>query len=505
MRVLLDTNILIHRESDRVDREDIGTLFRALDAIRAEKCVHPLSIAEISRHANPEVVRAFKVKLESYHVLRTVAPESSETSALGAGDHTENDRTDTALLREVAAGRIDTLITEDRGIHAKARAAGLSASIFTIDSFLEKVTAENPPLADYRVLSVKKTHFGEVNLRDGFFDSFRHEYKEFDRWFNRKADELAYCCTDESGRLVAFLYVKREGPTENYADISPPFGRAERLKIGTFKVTANGQKLGERLLKIVFDNALLYGVDEIYVTAFGRSTDEERLLNMLGEWGFTHHGTKTSPNGVEQVYARNFQPTFNPDDPRLSYPYLSTRTRKFIVPIYPAYHTELIPDSILNTESPADFVESKPNRNAISKVYVSRSINRALRPGDTIVFYRTKSDDGPAHYTSVATTIGIVQEVLDYFASKTDFIKACRKRSVFTDGELAAHWDRNQGSRPFVVNFLYAYSLPTRPNLVTLEEAGIIRKAPRGFESISTESFKKLLEVSHANKRIVVD
>ena len=505
MRVLLDTNILIHREAERVDREDIGTLFRALDAIKAEKCVHPASIEEIGRHGNPEVVRTFKVKLDSYHVLKTLAPETSETAGLGVGDRTENDRTDTALLREVAAGRVDALITEDRGIHAKARTAGLSASVFTIDSFLEKVNAENPPPADYQVLSVKKTHFGEVNLRDEFFDSFRSEYKDFDKWFNRKADEITYCCTDEGGHIVAFLYVKREGVEENYADISPPFRKATRLKIGTFKVSANGHKLGERLLKIVFDNALLYDVDEIYVTAFGKSSEQERLLSLIGEWGFILHGTKTTLDGGEQVWVRSFRPTFDAADPRRSYPYISTQTRQFIVPIYPAYHTELLPDSILNTESPADFVESKPNRNAISKVYVSRSIERGLRPGDIIVFYRTRSGNAPAHYTSVATTLGIVQEVVDGFETKEEFIRACRKRSVFTDKELGAQWDRRAGSRPFIVNFLYAYSLPTRPNLVKLKEAGIIREAPRGFEPMSLIMFRRLLEVSNANKRVVID
>ena len=70
----------------------------------------------------------------------------------------------------------------------------------------------------------------------------------------------------ERGDLVAFLYLKREGFDENYSDISPTFNRAQRLKIGTFKVLSNGFKLGERFLKIVFDNALLYRVDEIYVT-----------------------------------------------------------------------------------------------------------------------------------------------------------------------------------------------------------------------------------------------
>lgn len=503
MRVLLDTNILIHREAARVDHEEIGTLFRALDEIHAQKCIHPGSIGEIERHGNPDVVRAFKVKLDSYHVLKTLAPATAQMAAIGANDTSDNDRLDTALLAEVAAGRVDALLTEDRGIHAKARTAGLSASVFTIDSFLEKVTAENPPPPDYKVLSVKRAHFGNVNLADSFFDSFRADYPGFDKWFNKKADETAYVCSEPDGRIVAFLYLKKEGKQEGYSNISPPFGPANRLKIGTFKVTANGNKLGERFLKILFDNARINAVDEIYVTIFERSQEHERLLKLLEDWGFVRHGKKTSGAGIEAVLVRNFRPAFNAADARRTYPYISSKTRQFIVPIYPDYHTELLPDSILNTESPADFVENKPNRNAISKVYVSRSVERHLRPGDVVVFYRTASG-GPAHYTSVATTLGVVQEVIDGFHNKADFIKACRKRSVFSDAELAKHWDWSS-NRPFIVNFLYTYSLPKRPNLAKLKDAGIIGEAPRGFEPLTTEGFRKLLEISNADQRIVFD
>ena len=76
----------------------------------------------------------------------------------------------------------------------------------------------------------------------------------FDRWFRRKADEEAYVCTEDvTGQLLAFLYIKTETQEENYSDLSPTFTPAKRLKIGTFKVVANGVKLGERFLKIVFD------------------------------------------------------------------------------------------------------------------------------------------------------------------------------------------------------------------------------------------------------------
>jgi hypothetical protein len=504
MRVLLDTNILIHREARTVVRDDIGSLFRWLDELHYIKCVHPGSLEEIKKHADSEVVRTLNIKLGSYKLLKTQAPDTPEITNLRVNDKTANDVLDTSLVAELLAGRVNALITEDRGIHRKATAVGISAAVFTIDSFLEKVTAENPALADYKILGVKKAYFGNINLQDPFFDSFRNEYVGFDAWFNCKADESAYVCTAADARIVALLYVKRERKGEDYSDISPHFAHALRLKIGTFKVISNGFKLGERLLKIAFDNAHRYQVEEIYVTAFRVTPEQDRLIRLLEDWGFKYHGTKTTRAGTEQVFVRDFRPHFDTVDPRRTYPYVSRKTRKFIVPIYPEYHTELLPDSILNTESPEDFVENKPNRNAISKVYVSRSYESRLHSG-IIVFYRTRSGDGPAYYTSVATTLGVVQDVITNIPNKSTFINACRKRSVFTDEELGKQWDYNLNRHPFVVNFLYTHSFPKRPNLKQLTDAHVIAEAPRGFEALTNAAFDQLLELAHADKSLIID
>src|SRR6185369_15365819 len=103
-------------------------------------------------------------------------------------------------------------------------------------------------LVDYKILAVKKAYFGEVNLADSFFDSFREDYAEFDKWFSKKSDEISYVCY-QNDILSAFLFVKVEDTEENYSDIIPSFGKKRRLKIGTFKVTSNGYKIGERFLK----------------------------------------------------------------------------------------------------------------------------------------------------------------------------------------------------------------------------------------------------------------
>ena len=504
MRILLDTNIIVHREASTVVRKEIGVLFNWLDRLHYTKCIHPLSINEIEKHQDPKVVATFKIKLANYTLLKTLAPESPPIRQIRFQDKDENAQNDTSLLNEVFAKRVDLLITEDRGIHSKAYTLGIGSLVFTIDDFLEKVTAEHPDLTSYRVLAVKREMFGNVNVDDPFFDSFQRDYDGFCEWFNRKADETVYVSKTNMGGIVGFLYLKVEDEFESYPDITPPFRACRRLKIGTFKVALNGFKLGERFLKIIFDNAITQKVHEIYVTIFDKDAERERLIALLSDWGFARHGHKTSKSGDEIVLVRDFSPRADPLHPALTFPYMSRRQRKFIVPIYPSYHTELFPDSILKTESPEDFEDNRSNRNALRKVYISRSLRSDMVSGDIVVFYRTASG-GPAHHTSVATTLGIIQSVITDVRSLGQFIALCRKRSVFSDEKLREFWNYNPSNRPFIVNFLYTYSLPKRPNLAKLKEERIIVDVPRGFDEISDASFARLLEISHANKSLIVD
>src|SRR5690606_32929802 len=101
------------------------------------------------------------------------------------------------------------------------------------------------------------------------------DYGGFGLWFNNKANEPIYITRNKSNnKLLSFLYLKIEEKNENYKDIQPIFQSKKRLKIGTFKVVSNGVRLGERFLKIIFDNALLNKVDEIYVSIFDKRDEQ---------------------------------------------------------------------------------------------------------------------------------------------------------------------------------------------------------------------------------------
>jgi predicted nucleic acid-binding protein len=491
MRILLDTNIFIHREAAAVVNTDIGYLFRWMDKLGFEKCVHPVSVSELLSHGDAKIRDTLAAKLGAYNVLKTTAPIAPQVSAISAQiDTNQYDINDTQILNELFCGRVDYLLTEDKKLRAKGKTLGLENKLFSVDSFLEKVTGENPEFANYDVLSIRKDYFGNIDVNDDFFSSLRNDYPGFVQWFNRKADESAYICKSEN-RIRAFLYLKVETENEPYPNIMPVFAPKRRMKVGTFKVAMNGFRLGERFMKVLFDNAIAQKVDEVYVTVFNRTLDQQRLMNLLEEFGFQYHGTKGQGNAQELVYVKSMQKYFNPAEPKLTMPYFSLSSDTYLVSIYPEYHTELFPDSILRTESPEDFVENQPHRNAISKVYISRSFFRDLKRGDNIVFYRTGG-----YYRGVVTTIGIVENVVVQIPDEKTFIDVCRKRSVFSDSKLAEHWNYESYSRPFVVNFLYCCSFPKRINLARLIELGIIadtKSAPRGFEKISSSQFETIV------------
>lgn len=501
MRVLLDTNIIIHREASRVINQDIGQLFRWIDQLGYKKCVHPLTLQELEKHKDPFVVDTMKIKLASYQILKTEAPVSPEIQIfLDTTDKSVNDIIDSKILNELFNKRVDIIITEDKNIHVKASQLGISSSVYTIDRFIQQALIEHPELVDYEVLSVRKEYFGNINLKDSFFDTFREDYPGFDNWFSKKADEIAYICT-YNNELSAFLYLKVEDEKENYSNISPGFLPKKRLKIGTLKVALNGVKIGERFLKIVFDNALRQKVEEIYVTIFDKRPGQKSLIQLLTTFGFVPHGVKNNPQGEEIVLVKKFDKVANKDNPKSTFPFIPKDTNVYLAAIYKEYHTELFPDSILKTESKMDFVENKPHRNAIQKVYISHAIERPLKTGDVLLIYRT----GGLH-KGVVTTVCIVDSVIDNIKSEEELISVCQKRTVLSTRELKDFWNRSSFNRPFVVNLLYSYSLPRRPNLKRLIELGIVEgvdKFPRGFGLITWSDFEKILKDTGSNESTI--
>ena len=497
MRALLDTNIVIHRENKRVTNYSIGHLFRWLDNLRYVKVIHPYSIDEIQKYRDPETQEVLGVKLESYNKIQTIKePDEKFLSLLNESEKVKKDFIDNTLLYEVYLGRVNILITEDRRLREKANKLGIGDNVFSINSFISTVSAENPSLIEYKMLAVRKTLFGDIEVSNSFFNSFRADYDGFDQWFLSKCDDEAYICKNDKGDILGFLYVKTEGVSENYSDIQPQFIPKRRLKAGTFKVESTGFRLGERFIKIIFDNALQRKVDEIYITMFTDRDDLTALNELLLRWGFIKHGIKFSKDKRETVLIKRMK-EYEPDfSVRKNFPNILNDRRKFILPIYPQYHTSLLPDSKLNNENEIDFLGNEPHRYALQKVYISWASNNGAEPGDIILFYRT-GEERRKKYTSVISTVAIVDEIITNIKSEDELLQLCQNRSVFSTEELKGFWRQHRYNIK-ILKFIFVKCLAKRLTLEYLWDNHIVSptKGPRSFMRLTDEQYEMIIRDS---------
>lgn len=338
-----------------------------------------------------------------------------------------------------------------------------------------------------------------VPVSDTFFDTLRADYPGFDEWLKRKGAESAYVARREDGGIDGFLYLKLEDGA--VTDVEPALVHARRLKIGTLKVNPHGTRLGERLIKKVFDHATEQNVDEIYVTVFPKHT---KLIELFTRYGFTKVGTKTGPGVVEDVMVRSLRALSG--DVTRDYPLINMSGRKFLLSLYPQWHTRLLPDSKLHTESP-DIVTDVSHTNSIHKVYLAgmKGIEQ-LRRGDLLLIYRTGDGKGPAHYRAVATSICTVEEVRDIgsFANVDELLEYCAPYSVFTEQELRGFWMNRK--YPTLLRFTYNAALKKRLTRADLIENNVIdANAYAGFATLTDVGFKVVVERGGIHASLVVN
>jgi len=341
--------------------------------------------------------------------------------------------------------------------------------------------------------------FSNIDLNDVFFDSLKQDYAEFPNWFKRKSEEGALAYVFESQGIQGFLYLKIEN--EEVTDILPALPSKDRIKVGTFKVNPHGTRLGERFLKKIFDYAVIKNIDEIYVTIFDK---HEGLLALFQRFGFDVYGSKTTQNGVESVLIK--QIGIIKDSISTSYPIIKkTGTNKFVLSIYPNFHSRLFPDSILNNEN-YDLIKDVSHTNSIYKTYICYMDLSPLRTGDNIVIYRTTDHQGPATYRSVASSVCVVEDIKTKasFANIDEYLKFCKDYSVFSEDELRGFYAR-RGANFYVLKMTYNAAFKRRIiRKQLIEDVGISPDIYWGFFKLSESQFKRILELGEVDVNIIV-
>ncbi|EEQ06161.1 hypothetical protein [Yersinia bercovieri] len=355
--------------------------------------------------------------------------------------------------------------------------------------------------------NLKYIPFSQVNFDDVFFDSLKQDYIHgFLTWIENKKssnNDYAYVLYSDSNDIEGFMYLKVETGTVD--DVEPHIIANKHLKVGTFKFNQKGTSRGQRFLKKIFDHALREKVDDIYVTVFDK---HNVLIRLFQKYGFLRYGKKTSLNGTENVLVREMNKSHIIGDIFSDYPYINNRNneKKYILSIYPKFHTRLFPDSILVTESP-DILKDVSHANSIRKIYICGMKDvELMRPNDIIVIYRTSDNKGPAHYRSVATSLCVVEKVknINSFVSEKEFIDYCFKFSVFTVSELSEFYKTKK--YPYIISFTYNAALPKRLNRATLiNEAGLNPNAYWGVMKLTDAEFNRILELGNIDESIIVD
>ncbi len=346
--------------------------------------------------------------------------------------------------------------------------------------------------------------FREIDLADPFFDSLKAAYPEFSTWYNKKAaaGEQAYVFFFEDGRVADFLYMKIE--TEEVSDVAPVLPAKRRLKVGTFKILPRHTRRGERFMKKIMDTAMAQDVDEVYVTIF--PTEElQYLIRLFEKFGFYHMANKPHEGrDAEWVMVKDMRAvegTLLGDYPRMR----TSGKRKWMLGIYPQWHTPLFPDSILNNES-YDMVQDCTPTNGIYKIYISWNPECVqMAQGDLVVIYRTKDEQGSAKYRSVVTTVCTVYEVKKWrdFKNEDEFLKYTQY-SVFEENNLK-HWYKTNRNL-VVIKMLYNVAFSKRVIRKTLVEKGALDENARvSLLSLTDEQFKKIIELGQANERYFID
>jgi len=345
--------------------------------------------------------------------------------------------------------------------------------------------------------------FSKINVNDIFFDSLRADYSDFNSWFAKKSAGIEKAYVQTIGdRVTGFLYLKdEECPV---TDVFPIIEGNRALKMGTLKIDSHGTRLGERFIKKSVDTALHSECDKIYVTIFKKHI---KLINMFKKYGFYLHGEKIKGEDIEQVYVKDI--LIDNSDIFKNYPKITTKgNSKFLLSVYPQFHTKLFPDSKLKNEK-IDILKDVSHTNSIEKIYICKMKQvQNVHKGDLIYIYRTKEKGSkiPAKYASVLTSICTVEDVvnMDRFKTFEELKSYCKNYSVFDNDTLKSMFKYKQ--EYFLIRMLYNIALPkriTRGELI--EKTDLTEHVYWGFTELDDTMIEEIGKLGEINECYIIN
>jgi rRNA-processing protein FCF1 len=502
IRVLIDTNVLILREDDRIIADNLASLIRVLSENNVPQLIHPSSIKEIEGDRDDRRREIMLSKIQTYSVLESPPDPGQDTTFLMAlAEGLTKPKVDDHLLYAVHRNAVDCLITEDRGIHRKARRLGAQERVLTISeahtlclSIYQKKKKVIAPPAIYQV------PVNNLNENDPIFDSLRADYSDFDEWLNNIMRKGRECWVHrfDDGSIGALLIFKEE---DEAIDCIPPLPRTKRLKLCTFIVAPPlyGQKIGELFVRLAIDYCINQEIDETYLTHFVGEPD--RLVDLIEEFGF-HHAAQTKIG--EELYLKHLvvdRDELHEIDPMVIlhtyYPtfYDGRYVKKFFIPILPQYHELLFTDSLKRQTRITEFTgEYIIEGNTIKKAYLSHSSDTRISKGSIILFYRSKDE-------KALTSVGVVDEVHRGMKDPRKVMELVRKRTVYSEEEI-----NQMVERPvLVILFRHIFHLRRRLTLGEMRRMDISGIPPQTITEVSENDYSIIKEACEIDERYTID
>lgn len=487
MRFLLDTNVLIPLEDSKVALAPSLTQFVRLASDNGHPLVyHPASERDINRDLDLKRRQQTLARLKQYQKLDHLPPCPWNDPATDPNDAVDNE-----ILHAIDNHAAKFLVTEDLGIHRKAKVRELQDRVLTIQMAADllcrlhdRMQVQIPNIADVPLHGI----IGQ--LPTAFFDSLRAGYSGFNKWFTDKAEEgrRAWVCRTTEGTLrgLCIFAVQTDMKITDAGVVLP--GAA--LKLCTFKVGdgERGQKIGELLLKAAFRFATQNGLEHIFITA--DPAQHQRLIDLLEDFGFQRAGDY----GRDEVYVKR-HPSVRPTpevDPvtynKLFFPhYLDDEERgKFIVPVVPTFHSILFPD-YRRPGDPTPLFEL-PNENAagnaIKLAYLCHATSKQVRPGDLVLFYRSEDHQS-------VTSIGVVER-FEILEDAEAIIGLVRRRTVYSMEEI-----QEKASKPTKVMLFRLVGHLGRPIPYTrLKRDGVLKGYPQSITKIAHDGYLRIMDAS---------
>ncbi len=490
LRFLLDTNVLIPlQDSLQVLEGNLANFVRLASVGGHQLTYHPANIADFERDANIERRRRNLQRITQYTALHQPALcvwNSTTTSP--------NEACDNELLYALHCDAVHALITEDKGIHAKARSRGLAHRVYTIqtaEDWLKRLHETRqivlPNIQDVPLHSITPELNGAFfdSLRDGYPPTDRHE--GFDEWFRRKAreDRYTWVYRDDKDALEAIcIYQIQNDEVLNDAG-EVLLGAA--LKLCTFKVgePVRGRKVGELFLKAAFRFASENNCENIFITA--NADSQNYLIRVLMDFGFEGRGAYRGDRVLVKQHPIA-QPPIKSFDPisyvRRYFPHYrsDSAVQKFLVPIQPHYHEILFPDYL--SVQPGLFAPRGNVGNAIKLAYLCHAQTNAIRSGDILLFYRT--DDEKA-----VTSLGVVEQ-FEVSSDAAQIASLVSRRTVYSIGEI----DELAKKPTKVILFRLIHHFPAAVPYIDLMRDRVVTGPIQSISKVSDVSFSRVLTAS---------